>query len=151
MLSGIFFSQIIFLGQVPVHMPLLIVPLFPICFSRLHKLWSLLFTELDSGDQLGHLLVATRLLWVCFCSPQLRSLLGFLLCQNSRLVCSSTKHSAEVYRSLVFLAGSGRIVPLVTRSKMSDSESRICGNLLITLACLKRVVHNLYLYPLRLL
>lgn len=102
--------------------------LFLLDWTRLRKLVSLLFKNLDFGVQFGRLLVVTRLSWVCFCSLQLHSWPGFLLFLNFRPVCSLTKHSAEVYRFLVFLGDNRRIVHHATRSDLTESKIFVCAN-----------------------
>ncbi len=102
--------------------------LFSICwcfvwFIRLHKLVNHWLNELDIGDQWGHLLVAMKEWWACFCSPQLHSWLGYHLFQNSKHECSSNRHSAEVYRFPVFLVESWRIAPPAIKSKCIPSNS----------------------------
>ena len=102
--------------------------LFSICwcfvwFIRLHKLVNQWLNELDIGDQWGHLLVAMKESWACFCSPQLHSWLSSDLFQNSNHECSSNKHSAEVYRFPVFLVESWRIAPPAIKSKCIPSNS----------------------------
>lgn len=89
---------------------------------RLHKPASPLLHELGSGDQFEHLLVATRLSWACFYSLQLHFWHGSHLFLSSKPECYSTKLSAEVCRSLVFLVGRGRIGLLATKSKLNDGN-----------------------------
>uniref|UniRef100_A0A2C9UEN4 Uncharacterized protein n=1 Tax=Manihot esculenta TaxID=3983 RepID=A0A2C9UEN4_MANES len=62
-----------------------------------------------------------RLSWACFCSLQLHSSPGSLLFLNSRLVCYSTKHLAEVCKFHVFLVVKGRIDLLGTKSNIARS------------------------------
>lgn len=100
-----------------------------ICCSsfRLRRHASLLSTELGSGDQFGRLLEAMKLQWACFFSLQLLSLPGFHLFLNFKLECYSTKHSAEVYKFLVSLVGTEKIVQLGTKN---DKEAWWSGLLI---------------------
>lgn len=87
------------------------------CLYRSHRPASLWLWELEFGNQSGHLLVVMNYSWAWFYSSQLPSWLGSHLFQNSKQECSSTKHSAEVYRFLVFLVDRERTTPPTTKTK----------------------------------